>query len=100
MDERLKKSLLNLKEAVEEALGSSEELAQAVEEIQKAGYLVSLSFDVSVQCAGGMNPAADTREHQKLLPPGESQTGGEVRLTEKDKKFLKSLKIRADDEEH
>lgn len=80
LDNRMKQLLRELGRAINEAVSESDEIAHVISRIKANGYDVFLMLDAVV----GLNRR-----------DGSSRTVG---MTSQDRRFLKSLKIRLDDE--
>lgn len=86
MDDRLRELMQNLGNAINESISDSGKIAEAVDEINRAGYNVRLSLEATI-----------VFEKQGLNPPNEEAIGrsrGELDLNSGDQNFLKALKIR------
>lgn len=83
LDNRMKQLLRELGRAINEAVADSDRIAQAITRIKGNGYDVFLILDAIV----GLNKRAAGNPANR-----------ETALTQRDRRFLKSLKIRLDEE--
>lgn len=96
MDDRLKKLMQELGNAINEALADSERIAESIGEIRKEGYDVFLVLEATI----GFNKRTD--ESSGELPAvgdaapkeGADENAG---WTTQDEKFLRALKITIDE---
>lgn len=82
LDNRMKQLLRELGRAINEAVSDSDRIADAIAALKANGYDVFLMLDAVV----GLNKRSET------LPQGR------LTITSQDRRFLKSLKIRLDDD--
>ena len=107
MDERLRYLMQELGNAINESLSDSDRIAGAIGEIKRAGFDVFLVLEATI----GFNKREDTDDEEGLgepeveiheLPAMTNQAGfdkaGRIKFTTQDQKFLRALKIAADDE--
>ena len=96
LEERLKSLIEDLGNAINKSLSDSERIAEAIGEIIGAGYEVFLVLEAQV----GFNKRADGESSgsPNALEPTEVTSLGRVRLTTQDQRFLKGLRITADEE--
>ncbi len=101
MEEQLKGLMQDLGNAINESLSDSEQIAEAIGEIKRAGYDVFLVLEATI----GFNKREDGEEgedmgddHESLETPREVATTGKVRFTTQDQRFLKALRIAVDEE--
>ena len=83
LDNRMKQLLRELGRAINEAVADSDRIAQSISRIKANGYDVFLMLDAVV----GLNK----RAHREA-------GAQETLMTKQDRRFLKSLKIRLDEE--
>lgn len=101
MEESLKSLMQDLGNAINESLSDSERIAEAIGEIKSAGYDVFLVLEATigfnkreaVEEADEENVSSETRE---VATTGAST--GKVRFTTQDQRFLKALRISAEEE--
>lgn len=98
MDERLKELMLELGNAINESLSDSDRIAEAINDIKRAGYDVFLVLEVTI----GFNLRDDAPQ---APPPSDyissggpvTEPDGRLKWTGQDIKFLAALKIKPDD---
>ncbi len=78
LDDNLKGLLRELGRAINEAVSDSDRIARAIAGVRTAGYDIVLKLDATIG-----------------LAPRESKP---VRMTQQDRRFLDSLRVRVDDE--
>jgi hypothetical protein len=100
VDDRLKELMQELGNAINESLSDSDRIAGAIGEIKQAGYDVFLVLEATI----GFNKREDSEDE---VPEAETTTqrfetgsGGKLKWTSQDHKFLKALKIAVDEEVH
>lgn len=96
MDDRLKKLMQELGNAINEALADSERIAESIGEIRKEGYDVFLVLEATI----GFNKRSDVSSGE--IPAVSEATAKEgsqdnVSWTSQDEKFLRALKITIDE---
>ena len=90
MDDHLKELMQQLGNAINDSLGESDSIAEAIGEIKKEGYDVFLVLEATI----GLNRNdGDTQDATKAEPLVVS----EVPFTQQDRAFLKALKITVDE---
>jgi hypothetical protein len=98
LDDRLKDLMQELGNAINESLSDSDRIAAAIGEIKRAGYDVFLVLEATI----GFNKREDSDDEPEVPtePPARRkfETTGKIKLTTQDQKFLKALKISADEE--
>jgi hypothetical protein len=96
VDERLKSLMQDLGNAINESLSDSERIAEAIGEIKRAGYDVFLVLEATI----GFNKRDDEESASEEISEGTAEvaTTGKVRFTTQDQRFLKALRITADEE--
>ena len=96
MDEKLKELMQELGNAINESLSDSERIAAAIGEIRRAGYDVFLVLEATI----GFNKRSEDGE-EDLEETAEAAVGsapGKIVWTSQDQKFLRALKITAEEE--
>ena len=88
LDDNLKERLKNLGQAINESVGESEKVAEAIHEIQEAGYDVFMILEATIGFHHRDKDEAPSQIEMAKLP------SGELTLTSQDAQFLKSLRIR------
>lgn len=96
LEERLKGLMQDLGNAINESLSDSENIAEAIGEIKRAGYDVFLVLEATI----GFNKRdededAVTDETREDVP---LETTGKVSFTTHDHRFLKALRIAVDED--
>ena len=97
MDERLKSLMQDLGNAINESLSDSERIAEAIGEIKSAGYDVFLVLEATI----GFNKRdgnEESADEDEVSQPQEAATTGKIRFTTQDQRFLKALRITAEEE--
>jgi hypothetical protein len=98
VEESLKNLMQDLGNAINESLSDSERIAEAIGEIKSAGYDVFLVLEATI----GFNKreaADETGEEEVVSETKElAATTGKVRFTTQDQRFLKALRISAEEE--
>jgi len=97
LEEKLKDLMQELGNAINESLSDSERIAGAIGEIKRAGYDVFLVLEATI----GFNKRSeneDDSDDNGIEKPSFLESSGKVRWTSQDQKFLKALKITADEE--
>lgn len=97
MDEKLKELMQELGNAINESLSDSERIAAAIGEIRRAGYDVFLVLEATI----GFNKRSEDGELEMEEQPAEAAVGsapGKIVWTSQDQKFLRALKITAEEE--
>ena len=98
MDDRLKELMQELGNAINESLSDSERIAAAIGEIKRAGYDVFLVLEATIGFNKRDGSEDDTDGDD--AEPRKFETGGKVKWTSQDHKFLRALKIAVDEEVH
>ena len=105
MEERLKSLMQDLGNAINESLSDSEQIAEAIGEIKRAGYDVFLVLEATIgftkrdetdESADETEETDETVEEVSDAPTPEIT--GKVRFTTQDHRFLKALRIAVDEE--
>lgn len=101
MDEPLKNLMQELGNAINDSLSESDRIAEAIGEIKRAGYDVFLVLEATI----GFNRRDEGDEGSEEEPASESserkrgfESTGKIKFTTQDHRFLKALKIAADDD--
>jgi hypothetical protein len=88
--------------AINESLSDSDRIAAAIGEIKRAGYDVFLVLEATI----GFNKREEATEDEETgevielesRPEASRRSGGKIKLTSQDQKFLRQLKISIDDD--
>ena len=97
MDEKLKELMQELGSAINESLSDSDRIAAAIGEIKRAGYDVFLVLEATI----GFNKRdADEEDGDDSAErsPKAIESSRKFKWTSQDHKFLKALKIAADED--
>lgn len=92
MDAKLKYMMKELGEAINQSISDSDEIAEVISRIKAGGYDVFLVLEATI----GFNQREAEEEEEPTLVNRKSPPDFE--LTGQDAKFLKSLRISADDD--
>lgn len=106
MEEPLKHLMQELGNAINDSIFDSDRIAEAIGEIKKAGYNVFLVLEATIgfnrrEGAGDASQedeGADVSEPPKQESKQNLEDSGEIKFTSQDHRFLRELKIAADDE--
>ena|SRR5689334_5220545 len=88
LDDNLKELLKNLGQAINESVGESDKVSEAINEIHEAGYDVFMILEATIGFHRREDEDQLTAHELSKLP------SGELTLTSQDAQFLKSLRIR------
>jgi hypothetical protein len=94
LDDQLKDLMQELGNAINESLSDSDRIAAAIGEIKRSGYDVFLVLEATI----GFNKREEGEEAE-AEPSPRLESAGKIRWTNQDTKFLRALKIAAEDEE-
>ena len=95
MDERLKELMQELGNAINESLSDSDRIAAAIGEIKHSGYDVFLVLEVTIGFNKRSDDGSDGDEEGAAV---RFEAPGKIAWTSQDTKFLRALKISAEDE--
>lgn len=93
MDQQLKQLMKELGEAINGSLSDSEQIAEVVARIKEGGYDIFLVLEATI----GVSKQGDNAPEKASLVSTLS-TNPELKVSDQDLKFLKSLRIKIDDE--
>lgn len=91
MDKRLKSMMKDLGDAINNSLSDSEQIAEVISRIKAGGYDVFVVLEATI----GFN---QHNEDDEAASPQLSSSSDEMKMTSQDLKFLKSLRIRVDED--
>jgi hypothetical protein len=91
VDQRLKSLMKELGEAINGSLSDSEQIAEVISRIKSDGYDVFLVLEATI----GFNRADDKDE---MSTSSTQREPAEFKISAQDAKFLKSLRITAEDD--
>jgi len=93
LDQQLKQLMKELGEAINESLADSDQIAEVVSKIKEGGYDIFLVLEATIGVSKqGEKPTDKTSMVTTLT------TNPEFKISEQDLKFLKSLRIKLDDD--
>ena len=105
MDEPLKHLMQELGNAINDSLSESDQIAEAIGEIKKAGYDVFLVLEATIgfnrRDENAAEVEAEEDEEQPEIteePKRGFEAAGKIKFTSQDHRFLKALKIAVDEE--
>lgn len=93
MDQELKKLMKELGEAINESLAESDQIADVVSRIKDGGYDIFLVLEATI----GFSKQGEKNSDKGSLVSTFS-TKPELKVNDQDVKFLKSLRIKIDDD--
>jgi len=93
LDEKLKKRIKHLGEAINQSLSESEPIANAIADIKAAGYDIFLVLEATI----GFTQQGEESGKPAMVAASMNVREPEFRVTAQDMKFLKSLRIRLDE---
>ena len=91
LDEDIKRLMKGLGESINETLGESPKITEAIQHIRDAGYEVYLIIEAKI----GFNRKTKGSD-ETISEPVKADDPVRLRITSEDAKFLKSLKISID----
>jgi hypothetical protein len=91
VDKRLKSLMEQLGEAINNSLSDSEQIAEVITRIKAGGYDVFLVLEATI----GLNERDEAAEP---TPVNDRRPAADFQVTSQDVKFLKSLRIKVDEE--
>jgi len=93
VDQQLKQLMKELGEAINESLADSDQIAEVVSRIKEGGYDIFLVLEATI---GVSKPGDKSNEKTSLVSTLSSNP--ELKISDQDLKFLKSLRIKIEDE--
>jgi pentose-5-phosphate-3-epimerase len=93
VDQQLKQLMKELGEAINESLSDSEQIAEVVSRIKEGGYDIFLVLEATI---GVSKQGEKTSDKTSLVTT--LSTNPELKVNDQDLKFLKSLRIRIEEE--
>lgn len=93
MDQQLKQLMKELGEAINESLADSEQIADVVSRIKSGGYDIFLVLEATIGVSKQGEKPADKTSLVTTL-----SSNPELKVSEQDLKFLKSLRIKIDED--
>jgi hypothetical protein len=92
VDQQLKQLMKDLGEAINESLSDSESIAEVVARIKEGGYDIFLVLEATIGVSKQGEHSTDKTSLVSTL-----STNAELKVSDQDLKFLKSLRIKIDD---
>ena len=93
MDAQLKQLMKELGDAINESLSDSEQISEVVSRIKEGGYDIFLVLEATI---GVSKQGEKTPDKTSLVST--MSTNPELKVSDQDLKFLKSLRIKIDEE--
>ncbi|MGC1451440.1 MAG: hypothetical protein WA830_15530 [Candidatus Sulfotelmatobacter sp.] len=93
MDQQLKQLIKELGDAINESLSDSEQISDVVSRIKDGGYDILLVLEATIGVTKQGDKIADKTSLMSTL-----STNPELKVSDQDLKFLKSLRIKIDEE--
>jgi hypothetical protein len=94
VDQQLKQLMKELGEAINESLSDSEQIAEVVSRIKEGGYDIFLVLEATI---GVSKQGEHTTDKTSLVST--LSTNAELKISDQDLKFLKSLRIKIENDE-
>jgi enoyl-[acyl-carrier-protein] reductase (NADH) len=94
VDQQLKQLMKELGEAINGSLSDSEQIAEVVARIKEGGYDIFLVLEATIGVSKQGEQSTDKTSLVSTL-----STNPELKISDQDLKFLKSLRIKLDEEE-
>lgn len=95
MDPQLKQLMKELGDAINESLSDSEQISEVVSRIKEGGYDIFLVLEATI----GVSKQGEKGSDKTSLVTTMS-SNPELKVSDQDMKFLKSLRIKIDEEKH
>lgn len=92
MDPQLKQLMKELGDAINESLSDSEQISEVVSRIKEGGYDIFLVLEATI----GVSKQGEKSDKTSLVTT--LSTNPEFKVSDQDLKFLKSLRIKIDEE--
>ena len=92
MDQQLKQLMKELGEAINESLADSDQISEVVAKIKEGGYDIFLVLEATI----GVSKPGEKPDKSSLVTTLSSNP--EFKINDQDLKFLKSLRIKIDDD--
>jgi pentose-5-phosphate-3-epimerase len=93
LDQQLKQLMKELGEAINESLSDSEQIAEVVSRIKEGGYDIFLVLEATIGVSKQGEKSSDKTSLVTTL-----STNPEFKISDQDLKFLKSLRIKIEEE--
>ncbi|HEV2399863.1 MAG TPA: hypothetical protein VGS27_23180 [Candidatus Sulfotelmatobacter sp.] len=95
MDPQLKQLMKELGDAINESLSDSEQISEVVSRIKEGGYDIFLVLEATIGVSKQGEKASDKTSLVTTM-----SSNPELKVSDQDLKFLKSLRIKIDEERH
>lgn len=95
MDPQLKQLMKELGDAINESLSDSEQISEVVSRIKEGGYDIFLVLEATI----GVSKQGEKSQDKTSLVSTMS-TNPEFKMNDQDMKFLKSLRIKIEEDKH
>jgi len=95
VDPQLKQLMKELGDAINESLSDSEQISEVVARIKEGGYDIFLVLEATI----GVSKQGEKSQDKTSLVSTMS-TNPEFRMNDQDMKFLKSLRIKIEEDKH
>lgn len=95
MDPQLKQLMKELGDAINESLSDSEQISEVVSRIKEGGYDIFLVLEATI----GVSKQGEKSPDKTSLVTTMS-SNPELKVSDQDLKFLKSLRIKIDEDKH
>ena len=95
MDQQLKQLMKELGEAINESLSDSEQISEVVSRIKEGGYDIFLVLEATI----GVSKQGEKSQDKTSLVSTMS-TNPDFKMNDQDMKFLKSLRIKIEEDRH
>ncbi len=95
MDPQLKQLMKELGDAINESLSDSEQISEVVSRIKEGGYDIFLVLEATI----GVSKQGEKNADKTSLVSTMS-SNPDLKVSDQDLKFLKSLRIKIDEEKH
>ena len=95
MDPQLKQLMKELGDAINESLSDSEQISEVVSRIKEGGYDIFLVLEATIGVSKQGEKSQDKTSLVSTMP-----TNPDFKMTDQDMKFLKSLRIKIEEDKH
>ena len=95
MDPQLKQLMKELGDAINESLSDSEQISEVVSRIKEGGYDIFLVLEATI----GVSKQGEKSQDKTSLVSTKS-TNPDFKMNDQDMKFLKSLRIKIEEDKH
>jgi hypothetical protein len=94
VDQQLKQLMKELGEAINESLADSDSIAEVVSKIKDGGYDIFLVLEATI----GISKPGESSTEKTTLVTSPTSNNFEFKVSDQDLKFLKSLRIKVEEE--